>query len=112
MEDAMNSYVLLTTLTADGARSLLAHPRRLREVNEEIEEHGCRVVSQFATLGQYDFVTVIEAPDNTSMLRLSATLGSRGTMRIVSLPAVWAGEFLDSLVDDDAEDQDETGLVG
>jgi uncharacterized protein with GYD domain len=105
----MNSYVLLTTLTADGARSLLARPGRVREVNEEIEEHGCRVVSQFATLGLYDFVTIIEAPDNAAVLRLSAMLGSRGTMRVMSMPAVWAGDFLDQLPSAGARDDEELG---
>lgn len=60
----MNSYVLLSKLTSEGARSLWNQPRRVREVNQEIEELGCRVVSQFATLGPYDFVTIIQAPDN------------------------------------------------
>jgi uncharacterized protein with GYD domain len=93
----MNHYVLLSKLTSEGARSLWASPRRAREVNEEIEEYGCQVISQFATLGPYDFVSVIEAPDNQAVLRLSAMLSSRGTMEIVSMPAVWVVDFLDGL---------------
>jgi uncharacterized protein with GYD domain len=96
-EPVMNQYVLLSKLTSEGARSLWAQPRRIQEVNEEIEEYGCQVISQFATLGPYDFVTVIEAPDNQAVLRLSAMLGSRGTMQIVSMPAVWVGDFLEGV---------------
>jgi uncharacterized protein with GYD domain len=93
----MNNYVLLSKLTPEGARRLRSHPRRLQEVNEEIEELGCQVVSQFATLGIYDFVTIIEAPDNETVLRLSAMLSSRGTLEILSMPAVWVGDFLEQL---------------
>ena len=93
----MNTYVLLSKLTAEGARSVWTHPRRVLEVNEEIEELGCRVVSQFATLGPYDFVTIVQAPDNETVLRLSAMLGSRGTIQILSMPATWAADFLQGL---------------
>ena len=93
----MNSYVRLSKLTAEGARSLWTHPRRVLEVNEEIEELGCRVVSQFATLGPYDFVTIVQAPDNDTVLRMSAMLGSRGTIQILSMPATWAADFLHGL---------------
>ncbi len=96
----VNDYVLLTKLTSEGARSLWNHPRHVREVNEEIEQYGCQVVSQFATLGPYDFVTIIQAPDNTTVLRLSAMLGSRGTVQILSMPAVWVGTFLDDITSD------------
>lgn len=108
----MNTYVLLSKLTADGARSVWAHPRRVHEVNEEIEELGCRVVSQFATLGPYDFVTIVQAPDNDTVLRMSAMLGSRGTIQILTMPAMWATDFLDRLpaAEDGAEgDEDRRG---
>jgi uncharacterized protein with GYD domain len=108
----MNQYVLLSKLTSEGARSLWAQPRRVREVNEEVEEYGCQVISQFATLGPYDFVTVIEAPDNEVVLRLSAMLGSRGTIQIISMPAVWIGDFLDGVQPrTDGEDADGQAAV-
>jgi len=93
----MNTYVLLSKLTSEGARSVWTHPRRVLEVNEEVEELGCRVVSQFATLGPYDFVTIVQAPDNETVLRLSAMLGSRGTIEILTMPATWVADFLDGL---------------
>ena len=70
-ESKMNNYVLLTKLTSEGARSLWNQPRRVRDVNEEIEQLGCLVVSQFATLGPYDFVTVIEVEDWLRLEELS-----------------------------------------
>src|SRR5215212_9403125 len=93
----MARYIMLTKLTADGARALHSHPDRLQEVNGEVEELGCRVIDQFATLGPYDFVTVIEATDNDAMLRLSAMLGSRGTMEILSMPAMPVIDFVGGL---------------
>jgi uncharacterized protein with GYD domain len=106
----MNNYVLLSRLTPDGARSMWSQPRRIQEVNEEVEEFGCRVISQFATLGPYDFVTTIEAPDDASVLKLSAMLGSRGTVQILSMPAVWVGDFLDSLRPEGDDEADEVGV--
>lgn len=63
-------------------------PGRITEVNKEIERYGAKVVSQYVVLGQYDFVTILEAPDNVTVARVSAELGSRGTVQIMSLPAI------------------------
>ena len=65
-----------------------AHPERLEAVNKEIEELGCHVLSQYAVLGGYDFVTIVEAPDNEVAAHLSVDLGSRGTVNIMTLPAI------------------------
>ncbi len=83
----MPTYVLLTTLTPEGSQTLHKRPERLEEVNKEIEEFGCKVVSQYAVLGQYDFVTVVEAADNETIAHLSVDLASRGTLKIQTLPA-------------------------
>jgi uncharacterized protein with GYD domain len=81
-------YVLLSTLTPEGRKTLHERPGRLDAVNEEIEAIGCRVIIQYAVLGQYDFVTVIEAPDNSTAALLSVDLGARGTVEITTLPAI------------------------
>ena len=93
----MPLYVLLSTLTPDGRQTLHKNPDRLDEVNAEIEEFGCKVVSQYALLGSYDFVTIIEAPDNGTVAHLSVDLGSRGTVNIESHPALDMAEFRDKL---------------
>ena len=83
----MPTYVMLTTLTPEGSQTLHKRPERLEEVNREIEELGCKVVAQYAVLGQYDFVSIVEAPDNETVAHLSVDLASRGTMKIQTLPA-------------------------
>ena len=93
----MPIYVLLTTLTSDGSRTLKEKPERIREVNKEIESMGAKVIHQFAVLGQYDFVNIIEAPDNDTVFRISAELGSRGTIHIMSMPAVPIEELISSI---------------
>ena len=90
----MASYVMLSTLTDEGRKTLKERPERLQEVNKELEEMGARVIYQFAVLGGYDFVNVIEAPSNEVMARISMELGSRGTIKIVTLPAVSIDEFV------------------
>ena len=93
----MATYILLTTLTSEGAQTLHAHPERLSAVNEEIAKLGCSVQAQYATLGAYDFVTVLEAPDNATVAHLSVDLASRGTAKITTLPAVTMTALMDKL---------------
>jgi uncharacterized protein with GYD domain len=93
----MPTYLMLTNLTAEGVRTLKNNPGRVAEVNREVEQIGAKVVAQYATLGQYDFVTVIEAPDEKTMAKVSVELGSRGTMTSQTLTAMAATELADSL---------------
>ncbi len=93
----MPTYLMLTNLTAEGVRTLKNNPTRVAEVNKEVEQIGARVVAQYATLGQYDFVTVIEAPNAETMAKVSVELGSRGTMTSQTLTAIPADELSGSL---------------
>jgi uncharacterized protein with GYD domain len=93
----MPTYVMLTNLTADGIRTLKNNPGRVAEVNKEVEQIGAKVVAQYATLGQYDFITVVEAPDENTMAKVSVELGSRGTMTSQTLAAMPAEELASSL---------------
>jgi uncharacterized protein with GYD domain len=93
----MPTYVMLTNLTADGIRTLKNNPGRVAEVNQEVEQIGAKVVAQYATLGQYDFITVVEAPDDNTMAKVSVELGSRGTMTSQTLAAMPAEELASSL---------------
>ena len=80
----MPTYILLSTLTPEGSQTLHNNPERIEEVNSEIAEFGCTVLGQYATLGSYDFVTIVEAPDNETIAHLSIDLSSRGTVRITT----------------------------
>ena len=84
----MASYIMLSTLTDEGRKTLMQRPERLQEVNKEIESMGARVTAQFAVLGAYDFVNVIEAPSNEVMARVAMELGARGTIKVTTLPAL------------------------
>jgi uncharacterized protein with GYD domain len=88
---------MLSNLTDEGAKTLMQNPARLQEVNKEIEKLGAKVTAQYATLGSYDFVNIVEAPDNATIARVSATLGARGSVRLLTLPAIPVPEFLKSL---------------
>ncbi len=93
----MPTYILLSTLTDEGAATLKYKPGRLKEVNEELKELGALVKEQFAVLGPYDFVNIVEAPDNETIARVSIELSARGSIRILTLPAVPIDDFIDSL---------------
>jgi uncharacterized protein with GYD domain len=90
----MATYIMLTTLTDEGAKTIKENPDRIKEVNLEIEALGVKVVSQYATLGQYDFVNIVEAPDNETIARVSAELSSRGSIRLQTLPAIPIDSFI------------------
>jgi uncharacterized protein with GYD domain len=85
---------MLSTLGPNGAATLSEAPERLKEVNEEVEALGVKVLDQYALLGQYDFLNIIDAPDDATMTRLAIALASRGTMKTVTLPAVPVDDFI------------------
>ena len=93
----MPTYIMLTHLTPDGVKTIKDNPARVHEVNKEVEQLGVKVVSQWATLGEYDFVSVVEAPDERTMAKLSIEMGSRGTVTNETLTAIEAEEFTKSL---------------
>ena len=93
----MATFIMLTKLTAEGGRTLASNPGRIDEVNAEIGDFGCSVMAQYATLGGYDFVTIIEAPDAATVAHLSVNLGSRGTVTTTTLPAIPRADFIEQL---------------
>ena len=93
----MPVFILLSTLTQQGIQTLKSNPERLRQVNQDVEELGARVLHQWATLGEFDFVNVVEAPDVATIARISVALGARGSTRIQTLPALGIEEFLATL---------------
>ncbi len=93
----MATYIMLTTLTDEGRKTIKERPSRIQEVNKELEGMGAKVISQYAVLGPYDFVNIIEAPDNQAIARISAELGSRGTAHFLTMPAIQIEQFTKSL---------------
>jgi uncharacterized protein with GYD domain len=93
----MPIYILLSTLTDEGRETIKKNPERIQEVNKELETMGAKVINQYAVLGPYDFVSIVEAPDNKTIYRISVELGSRGTVQIISLPAMPVDEFVTML---------------
>jgi uncharacterized protein with GYD domain len=93
----MPTYVMLSTLTSEGVQTIKNNPQRIKEVNKEIEQLGATVKAQWATLGRYDFVNVVEAADESAMARISLELGSRGTARYETLTAIPVDDFIASL---------------
>jgi uncharacterized protein with GYD domain len=93
----MPTYILLTTLTPEGVQTVKNNPQRIREVSKEVEQLGATVKAQYATLGHFDFVNVVEAPDEKAIARVSLELGSRGTAKYETLTAIPIDDFISSL---------------
>jgi len=88
---------MISTLTDDGRKTIKKHPERIEEVNREIENMGAKVLAQYAVLGQYDFINILDAPNNEAIAKISIDLGSRGTVQIITLPAIPVDEFISKM---------------
>jgi uncharacterized protein with GYD domain len=93
----MGIYLMLTNLTDEGRKTVKEKPERIKEVSKEVEKMGVKVLSQYALLGAYDFVNILEAPDNQTIAKVALELGSRGTLQTTTLAALSVDEFVKML---------------
>ena len=93
----MPIFIMLSRLSQQGVTTLRSNPERLREVNRDVEELGARVLHQWATLGEFDFVNVVEAPDTATVARVAVELAARGSTKVETLPALTIDELLETL---------------
>ena len=93
----MATYVMLTNLTDEGRKTVKQNPERIREVNKEVEAMGVKILAQYALLGQFDFVNILEATNNEVVVRVAVELGSRGTLQTMTLAAMTLDDFIASL---------------
>ena len=92
----MAIYVMLTTLTDEGRKTIKDKPKRIKEVNQEVESMGVKVLAQYALLGPYDFVNILDAPDNIAIAQVATELGARGTLQTITMAAMSLDEFIGS----------------
>jgi len=93
----MAMYVMLTALTSEGRRTLKERPERIKEVNQEVEKMGVKILQQYAVLGPYDFVNILDAPNNEVISKVAVELGSRGTIQTTTLPALPIDDFIQAV---------------
>ena len=93
----MAKFVMLTTLTDEGRKTIMENPGRIKEVNKEAEAMGAKILAQYAVLGPYDFVNIIEAPSNEAISKVAVTLGARGTLQTMTMAAMDIDAFIGSL---------------
>lgn len=90
----MAIYVMLTTLTDEGRKTIKVKPQRIKEVNKEVEAMGVKILAQYSLLGPYDFVNILEAPDNKTITKVALELGSRGTLQTMTMAAMPLDDFI------------------
>ena len=93
----MPVYVMLTSLTDEGRKTIQHNPERIKQVNKEVEEMGAKILAQYALLGQYDFVNILDAPDNETIVKVAMDLGARGTMTSTTMAAITVDEFVEAM---------------
>ena len=89
----MPIYVMLTSLTDEGRKTVKSHPERIKEVNKEVEAMGVKILAQYALLGPYDFVNILDAPNNKTVAKVAVELGSRGTLQTMTMAAMAIDDF-------------------
>ena len=89
----MPIYVMLSSLTDEGRKTIMEQPERIKDVNREVEGMGVKILAQYAVLGHYDFVNVLEAPSNEAVSRVAVELGSRGTLQTMTMAAMTLDDF-------------------
>ena len=92
----MAVYVMFGTLTDEGRKTIKNNPGRIKEVNKEVEEMGGKILAQYAVLGQWDFITIIEAVGNTTITKIALELGSRGTLQTMTMAAIPIDDLIES----------------
>jgi uncharacterized protein with GYD domain len=95
----MPTYVMLTTLTDEGRKTIKNNPERIQDVNKEVEAMGIRIISQLSLLGPYDFINILEAPNNEAVVKLAVELGSRGTLQTLTMAAMPIEKLIETLKD-------------
>ena len=93
----MAIYLMLTTLTDEGRKTIKEKPERIKEVNKEVESMGVKILGQYALLGQYDFANILEAPNNEVIAKVAVELGSRGTLQTMTVTAMTLDNFIKAL---------------
>jgi len=93
----MPLYIMMTNLTDEGRKTVKTNPQRIKEVNKEVESMGVKIIAQYVTLGQYDFINILDAPNNETIAKVATELGSRGTLQTSTLAALTLDEFISSL---------------
>jgi uncharacterized protein with GYD domain len=92
----MAYYVMLTKLTSEGRKTLMNNPGRLWEVNQEVEKMGAKILVQYALLGDFDFISILEASNNEVIARVTSNLGSRGTL----IPTTYSAIPIEQLIEE------------
>jgi len=93
----MAIYVMLTNLTDEGRKTIKENPGRIKEVNKEVEAMGVKVLAQYVVMGPYDFINVIEAPNNQTVAKVAVELGSRGTLQTLTMAAMTLDDLIGAL---------------
>lgn len=93
----MSVYLMLTTLTDTGRKALQDDPEILKEINKEVEFMGVKILTQYALLGQYDFVNIVEAPNNEAVAKLAIRLSAKGTTQTLTLAAISIDDLIATL---------------
>ena len=93
----MAIYVMMTRLTDEGRKTVRNKPERIKEVNKEVEAMGVKILAQYAVLGQYDFINILQADSNVIIAKVATELSARGTLQTTTMAALTLDDFINSL---------------
>ena len=90
----MPIYIALTNVSADGRKAIKEDPKRIKANNKDIEAMGVKIIAQYATLGQYDFINIFEAPNDDAIFRVALNLTGKGVDQVQTLSAMTLDDFI------------------
>lgn len=93
----MGYFVILSTLTDEGRKTIKQKPERILDVHKEVEKMGVKVLKQYAVIGPYDFVGIVEAADVETVMKMSCEIGARGSVQMMTLAALPVEKFIRKL---------------
>ena len=88
----MPHYIALVNFTDQGIRNIRNLPERIQEVDQGLAAAGIKI-QRFFTLGQYDIVAIVEAPDDEAAAVALLSVGMQGNIRTTTLSAFTQDEF-------------------
>lgn len=93
----MSRYIIISNLTDEGAKTLKKNPGRVKEVNTELKNMGVEVIDQYAVLGNFDFLSIVEADDETKITKAIVEIASRGSIKTVTYKVMEIDDFIKAL---------------
>ena len=89
----MPTYIILLRWTQQGIADIKNGPARLDAAKQAFQARGAEIKAHYLVMGQYDLVSIVEAPDDETLAKLVLSVGSLGSVSSETLRAFTEDEY-------------------